>query len=194
MIIRSTIALLYCLIITIGTAQKIKMNVLMGTEKIGEINAEKKIKDKKVTYTMSSTVEAKLFVTVQVSTTTNTYWYNGMLTNSRAMRTSNMPGQAQTVVLALAGKQYNITRNSEKLKQAYPIKLCVTNLYFYEPVKDTTVFSEIQGVYLPIIKTDAHQYQIVQPNNKKETYTYINGKLLKIETIIAGKNVVFLVV
>jgi len=165
----------------------------MEDKKIGEINAEKKIEGKSAEYSMSSTVEATMMFKVQVSSVTKTYWYNDMLTISRATRTSNMPGQDQTTALQLKGKNYEVTKNDAQSQASYPIKLCVTNLYFQEPVKDTAAFSEIQAIYLPIKTLGNHRYQITQPNGKSDIYSYINGKLQKIESLIVGKNVTFIV-
>lgn len=174
-------------------AQKIRMEVMMGDKKIGEINAEKKINGKAVQYEMSSHVEATMMVTVKVSNITKSYWYNGMLTNSRATRESNMPGQDQVTTVELKGTKYAVTINKKETPEAYPIKLCVTCLYYQEPVKDTLVYSEMQGMYIPVKDLGNHQYQLSQPKGKKDIYSYANGKLTKIETIIAGKNVVFVV-
>ena len=174
-------------------AQKIKMDVMMGDKKIGEINAEKKTNGKAVQYEMSSQVEATMMVTVKISNVTKSYWYDGMLTNSRATRISNMPGQDQVTVTELKGSHYVITIKKKQTTEAYPVRLCVTNLYFQEPVKDVTVYSEMQGQYLPIKDLGNHRYQLTQPNKKKDVYTYLNGKLLKIETVAAGKDVVFMV-
>ena len=174
-------------------AQKIKMDVMMGDKKIGEINAEKKTNGKAVQYEMSSQVEATMMVTVKISNVTKSYWYDGMLTNSRATRISNMPGQDQVTVTELKGSNYVITIKKKQTIEAYPVRLCVTNLYFQEPVKDVTVYSEMQGQYLPIKDLGNHRYQLTQPNKKKDVYTYLNGKLLKIETVAAGKDVVFMV-
>ncbi len=169
------------------------MDVMMGEKKIGEINAEKKTTGKAIHYEMTSHVEASMVVTVKVTNNTKSFWYNGLLTNSRATRESNMPGQDQVTTVELKGSKYAVTINKKETAEAYPIKFCVTCLYYQEPVKDTTVYSEMQGMYLPIKNLGNNQYELSQPKGKKDIYSYVNGKLLKIETIIAGKNVVFMV-
>ncbi|MEO7311010.1 MAG: DUF6134 family protein [Chitinophagaceae bacterium] len=176
-----------------AVAQKIKMEVMMGEKKIGEINAEKVTKDKAAEYSMKSDVKTTMVFTVMVNIVTKTYWYDGNLTVSRAIRTSNMPGQDENTGLEIKGKQYQLTKNGKISQMDYPINLCVTNLYFQEPIKDTAAFSEIQGMYLTITNLGNHQYQVKQPNGKKNIYFYVNGKLQKIETVVAGNNVVFLV-
>ena len=174
-------------------AQKIQMDVMMGDKKIGEIKAEKTAKGKNVQYNMTSDVEASMMVTVTVSSTTKSYWYNSQLTNSRATRTSNMPGQNQVTTLDLQGKEYVVAKNDVVSKAPYPVRVTITTLYFQEPLKDTAAFSEIQGLYLPVTSLGNHRYQISQPNGKKDIYVYENGKLQKIETVIVGKNVEFVV-
>ena len=169
------------------------MEVMMGEKKIGEINAEKKTTGKAVQYEMTSHVEAAMVVTVKVTNTTKSYWYNGMLTNSRATRESNMPGQDQVTTVELKGSKYAVTINKKEKSETYPIKFCVTCLYYQEPVKDTTVYSEMQGMHLSIKDLGNHQYELSQPKGKKDIYSYVNGKLQKIESIVAGKNVVFIV-
>lgn len=176
-----------------SVAQKIKMEIVMGDKKVGEINAEKITNGKSAQYDMNSHVQASMMITVKVDIVSKSYWYNGMLTNSRATRNSNMPGQDQVTVVELKGKEYLVTRNNAKTYEPYPVRLTVTNLYFQEPVKDTAVFSEIQGMYLLITHLGNHRYQLNQPKGKKDIYVYQNDKLQKIETIIAGKNVVFMV-
>ncbi len=174
-------------------SQKIRMEVMMGDKKIGEINAEKKINGKAVQYEMSSQVEATMMIVVKVSNVTKSYWYDGMLTNSRATRVSNMPGQDLVTTTELRGAKYLVTSNKKESSQAYPVKLCVTCLYFQEPVQETSVFSEMQGVYLPVKDLGNHRYELTQPNKKKDVYVYQNGKLKQVETVTAGKNVVFVV-
>ncbi len=193
MILKSVFVTLLLSIALFSFTQKMQMDVLMGDKKIGEINTLKKTKGKTVQYEMTSQVEAIMLVTVQVASHTKSYWYNGLLTNSRATRESNMPGQNQVTTVALKGNKYTVTINEKETPEAYPIKICVTNLYYQEPVKDTTVYSEIQGKYLPIKNLGNHQYELSQPKGKKDLYSYFNSKLIKIETIIAGKNVVFMV-
>ena len=188
------VAIVFLLTVShISFAQKIHMDVLMGDEKIGYIDAEKKTKGSNVQYEMTSNVEATMIITVKVNTTTNTWWYDGTLTVSHATRTSNVPGQSLNTSVNLKGDVYQVKRNSKETTQSVPVKFCVTNMYFQEPVKEETVFSEMQGSYLNLIHQPNHKYDVIQPNGKKESYSYVDGKLQKIESVIAGKNVVFLV-
>jgi len=172
-------------------AQKIELDVLMGDKKIGEIKTEKKAKGKTASYTLSSTVDVTMLFKVQVTTLASNTFTNGLLTTSQANRKSNMQTENKTTATIWKAKAYEINRDNVIATLTEPVKYCVTNLYFEEPVNQQNAFSEIQALQLPIKSLGNHEYEISQPGGKKDVYTYVNGKLQKVMTVIAMKQVEF---
>lgn len=174
--------------------QTMHLDVMLGSKKIGDINATATKEGKDIFYEMTSKVQVKIMLDVLVESKTNAMFKDGKLLSSKAFRRTNMASENKETMVKWNGKKYEITRTNEKpITLSTPIYYCVTDLYYREPIGQAQVFSEAQGMYLPLTTLPNHQYQLQVNDNKKDVYSYLNGKLTQVETTIAMRTVLFVV-
>lgn len=175
-------------------AQTVHLDVMMDNSPCGEINVIAKKQGKQTEYEMSSNVKVKMLFEITMEGKTSDVFKDGKLFSSCAKRTSSIGSENKETKLLWDGKKYNITKGSdEPTTFITPITYCLTHLYFNEPIGISQVFSEMQATLLPLINLQNHQYQLLVNDSKKDVYTYAKGKLVKVETLMAMKKVVYLV-
>jgi len=183
----------FAIIHAISFGQHIHLDVMMDDKKVGDIEAIKTVKGKSATYELTSNVEATIIFKIKVDAVTKTQFKNGVLEHSTANRTTNIGKENKATTVDINGKQYLIHKGDDTSSIAGPIKFCISNLYFEEPLKLAAAFSEVQALNIPLTDLGSHRYQINQPNGNKDFYVYEKGKLKSIETTIAMKKVFFVV-
>ncbi len=175
-------------------AQNVHLDVMMDDAKCGEINVTAQKHGKQTEYEMTSNVKVKMIFEVTMEGKTTDVFKDGKLFSSNAKRVSSIGSENKETTLIWDGKKYNITKsNDDPSTVSTPITYCLTDLYFKEPVGISQVFSEMQGTYLPLTSLQNHQYQLQVNDSKKDVYTYANGKLVKVETVMAMKKVMYVV-
>lgn len=175
-------------------AQTIHLDVMMDDTKCGDINVIAKKQGLQTEYEMTSNVKVKMIFEITMEGKTNDVFKDGKLFSGNAKRVSSIGSENKETKILWDGKKYTITKSSnDPSTVATPITYCLTDLYFREPIGISQVFSEMQGTYLPLTNLQNHQYQLQVNDSKKDTYTYTNGKLVKVETVMAMKKVMYLV-
>lgn len=175
-------------------AQTVHLDVMMDNDKCGEISVFAKKQGKQTEYEMTSNVKVRMIFEITMEGKTNDVFKDGKLFSSNAKRTSSIGSENKETKLLWDGKKYNITKSSDSPSTVTtPITYCLTDLYFKEPIGVSQVFSEMQGTFLPLTNLQNHQYQLQVNDSKKDVYTYANGKLVKVETVMAMKKIVYLV-
>lgn len=175
-------------------AQSIHLDVMMDNEKAGDIQVNAKKQGRQTEYEMTSNVKVKMIFEVTMEGKTTDVLRDGKLFSSHAKRTSSIGSENKETTTIWDGKKYNITKsNDDPTTLPTLISFCLTDLYFKEPLGISQVFSEMQGVYLPLTVLQNHQYQLQVNDSKKDVYTYANGKLVKVETVMAMKKITYVV-
>lgn len=175
-------------------AQTVHLDVMMDDAKCGEINIIAKKQGKQLEYEMTSNVKVKMIFEVTMEGKTTDIFKDGKLFSSNAKRVSSIGSENKETKLLWDGKKYNITKSNDDASiVSTPITYCLTDLYFKEPTGISQVFSEMQGTYLPLTNLQNHQFQLQVNDSKKDVYTYANGKLVKVETVMAMKKIVYVV-
>jgi hypothetical protein len=175
-------------------AQTVHLDVMMDDAKCGDINVTAKKQGKQTEYEMTSNVKVKMLFEITMEGKTTDVFKDGKLFSSNAKRVSSIGSENKETKIAWDGKKYNIIKSSDDPSSIESlITYCLTDLYFKEPIGISQVFSEMQGTYLPLTNLQNHQYQLQVTDSKKDVYTYANGKLVKVETVMAMKKVMYVV-
>jgi hypothetical protein len=188
------IAMILAFPLSLLLAQTIHLDVMMDDTKCGDINVVAKKQSKQTEYEMTSNVKVKMLFEITMAGKTNDVFKDGKLFSSNAKRVSSIGSENKETKILWDGKKYTITKSSDDPSTVTtPITFCLTDLYFKEPTGVSQVFSEMQGIYLPLTNLQNNQYQLQVNDSKKDIYTYANGKLVKVETVMAMKKVMYVV-
>lgn len=171
-----------------------KFDVLMNGDLIGTLTATKNTTGKKVVKNLSNTTKTKVFLlSIHVESEIYASYENDILTGSFAYRHVNRGAEnIETTVKLLPDKRYKVAKNGvEKFLPSDAIRYTVVDLYFKEPKGLTSVFSNTHGDFIKMASISPNQYEITLPDGKKNIFTYLNGKLMKVEAPVAVGNIVF---
>jgi hypothetical protein len=172
---------------TITSAQntKIQFDVFLKNKPIGKLTATEVSSGGQTIRDVRSDSEAKIFMfSVHVETDTKVISEGSMLKDGVAYRHSNRgPNDIHASTTRIAPKKYECNRNGTKtLFEQKEITFSITDLFFSEPVGRSEIYSNIFTQMVPLKILGNGRYQVTNPENKIATYTYANGKLVKIES------------
>lgn len=105
-----------------------------------------------------------------------------ILVSANAKRTSGKDGDNKYSITKRDGKSYSINHNGERsVLNNTDIIHTVAELYFFEPHHITSIFSELQGAFLPLRSLGDGLYELTLPEGKKNVYKYEKGTLVQVE-------------
>ncbi len=163
-----------------GYAQKLKYDVVLFGNKIGETIIEQKDSGGIRRYILSSHSEAKVLFTDKKSSMIANVLYDkeGKLFFSYF---EHIKEDEKILTQARWDKtKLLIDRNGKKTEIAKPVNNSVLELYFTEPKKTIEVFSERLGRVYSLIREAEGVYDAVI-DGVTNIYTYKNGKLIELE-------------
>ncbi len=172
---------------------QVDFDVFFKDEKIGTLRATETVHADESVKELKSETEAKLlFISFHFESDVTTINKNNVLISGTAFRESNHgPGNIQAKVTKTGISQYERTQNgvSEKFRHP-PIKFCVIDLYFREPVGIKKIFSNMYTQMLSIKKLGGGKYLLSTPDNNTSIYIYDKKKLVRIELATKVGNVI----
>lgn len=188
-------SLLVCFLLSVTSAftqkQETTFDVIFRGEKIGVLNAqETKSKSKAYKELTVDTKSTFLFIPVHMESEIRITQKRGILIEGTAYRNANRGSSDVNATIRKVGfRLYERERNGVKDKiRTKPIRFCVVDLYFKEPLKVNEVFSNMYVEMLQLKRIDTGKYQLITPDNNNSIYTYTNGKLVSIEAdTLVGK-------
>ena len=122
-------------------------------------------------------VEVKIIFTYRVRYVQNSTYRNGELLKS-SLQTYKKGRINSSTELIRHGKGYMLVKDGDTTYVDTHIKYSGSLLYFHEPVGVDNMYYEINGEKKPIAQTRSNTYQIVDPENGRESvYEYENGVL-----------------
>jgi hypothetical protein len=182
-----TSAVLLFSIVTSSAAQQIEITfeVILKDQKIGKVRATETKTGTHITRDVKSESDAKVLAfSVHLETETKVVNGEEILVEGIAYRhASRGPEDIHAKTKRMSTKKYERERNGKKtMFENEDITFCVADLFFKEPVHLQKVYSNMHAEMLPIKSLGKGKYQVTAPDKKITMYTYLNGKLMTIES------------
>ena len=173
----TTVLLLWCLT---SFSQKIKFDVYLFSNKIGETVVERRDSAGQKIYTLRSITDAKvLFMEKKsVMSTDVRYDRDGKLLSSFFQNIKNDERFYTSSVRD--GTRYLINKDGEKTVVPAPITYSSIMLYFSEPTDMQRVYSERVGEFFQMVRQPDGTY-LASLDGHYASYTYQAGKLVELE-------------
>ncbi|WP_194507761.1 DUF6134 family protein [Psychroserpens luteus] len=176
--------------------EKIYFDIVRNNKVIGSLKATRTIKDSKIHYQSSTTIETKIIKDIRVNYKYDVTFEAELLEKSNVNITVNENPHAKTVTeweddsyqVVKNGKNENIINDS--------ISYSTVQMYFKEPVNINTCYSEQNGSFNTIIAMGNHTYKKVNSKENENIYYYdmgilkkatIDGGLIKFEIVASNK-------
>ncbi len=181
--------LLSCMILEVA-AQTHSYEIRYGSHVIGNIIAVQKVAGTTRKIAIQSNVDMKPLAKFNLNIDCD--YDNNVLVLANAKRTTGKEGDNKYSITKRDGKNYSINHNGEQsVLNNTDIVHTVSELYFFEPHHITSIFSELQGAFLPLKSLGNGLYELTLPEGKKNVYKYEKGTLVQVEIPQAfGKAVV----
>jgi hypothetical protein len=145
---------------------------LLGQLKVSSIQADTTTK-----IAVVSQFKIKMLITIDVKYTLQSFYRNGeLVSNSIKMyRNDELHSFAKTTKV---GSQYKFTKDETESIYDKRISFSESLLYFNEPIKIKTIYSEFDGIEKTIIESTNGHYKIRNPlNGNVSEYFYEKGTL-----------------
>lgn len=161
-----------------------------GDRKIGTLVAIMISDGKKKVYRLETHVDVKMVFSVKADVVVRNTFIDEILSEASAKRVVNNSLKLNNTILR-HGEEYRMTtKDQETLTHQGVIRKCVSQLYFEEPLNQTSLFSEAFLEYMPLVKAGKSTYELKLPDGKINQYTYSEGlcKFVTIETQLSSVN------
>lgn len=162
--------------VKMASAQTQQYQIVFGNRPVGFVNA----KQTQSGSTRNITIKSEFHIIGSITTQLDVQFAGNTLEQARNVR--NKSGTDEITTTQHAGKQYTV--NHDNAKSVIPeasIMHCVSELYFTEPVRITSIFSEAQGQVLALKSLGDSRYELTLPDGKRNVYRYEKGKLVEVE-------------
>ena len=151
-------------------------------EQVGDLKITRTIKDTITRIDMVSQIKIKLLITTSVKCDLTTVYHNNELYSNSVVtyRNNSVSSVAKTLKM---GSYYQFVKDGAKT--TYPDKIVYSEsmLYFQEPAKLSSLYSEFDGVAKSVVEKEASYYQVKNPiNGNVSEYLYKNN-ILSVATI-----------
>jgi len=155
-------------------ARNLTYGLFDGDKRVGEVNI-RRVEDGKVIK-----LESEGIVTVRFILSFRIYSYYRVWTDDHGMLSSHVKGMRDDTVTGEStgyryGGEYITIVDDEIVKTSMPVTTSLLQLYYEEPEGLTEIFSEKEGLYLPIENLGDHRYKLTTFSGRPTLYTYENG-------------------
>lgn len=160
---------------TLISKEYLNYSITKDDKTIGNIRIERSLKDDITEYLFESRAQVKILYSIEIYDKMGATFKQNILQQAKLYRTMN--GKVKVNNTAIwNGNFYNLSDKDGAngfLQQS--ISCSTASLYFNEPGKIKSVFSEKFQKMVPIQKIDSKRYRINLPNGNTTIYTYNSG-------------------
>ena len=155
--------------------------IKLNEKVIGRLTFSRKISGQDVFLKMSSNVKTRFFFGVDIKTSDQSHFSNGLLINSQVYRSVNGK-EKENKKTCLVNNKYQIRSGSKISRIDRTINYNMMMLYYEEPLKLSQVYSDNFQQFLSIKPLVGHVYRIELPDGSYNDYHFQNGicKLVEI--------------
>ena len=171
--------------------QESTFKIFKGNSEVGSIQAYRTSHGGRTSYVIVSHAEIQMVWKQVVRTTMYTEYEDGLV--KKCLATVNLNGN-------MRDSSYLSIRKGEKWAYVHPrpaFRMHSTNdwttarMYYEEPVGRTSILVESVLQECPIRRTGPGKYEVTLPNNDRNRYTYVNGRLMEVQVDRLLINLVF---
>jgi len=172
--------LFFCWSFPVGLTQTIVFDVMDDADTVGLMKVKRSTEGGKTVLKSDGLITVSLIWTFELHNLYEASFEEGQLVSNkiRNSRNDDLSGQADG---HLSEERYLNTVDGEKRSVPAPIDFILLSLYFEEPLGRTRIYSERQGVYLPIKSLGNHRYELTTYADRPAIYTYVNGRCQQID-------------
>lgn len=162
-----------------------RFSIFLKDKVIGELIATEERKGTEIIHDILSKTDAKVMVfTVHVESDMKIKKGNGVMVEGTAYRlASRGAADVHANTVRLGPNQYQSVRNGEKKTFTQEdITFCVADLFFKEPKGLSQLYSNMYAQMLKLKSLGGGRYEVQTPDGKNTVYTYVNGKLMQMDS------------
>ena len=172
--------LLLCMMVD-GAAQEVRFTILQGGDPVGHIRASRSVSGVQTSYFITSSTELWMIWKQKVRTSMSAEYSGGHLASSQySMVLNNKMRDSSSMSSTSTGKWAYVHPNA-----AVPYKSSAqwstARMYFDEPIGQTLVMVESVLRDCPIRHIGPGIYELTLPNNDRNRYTYVGGRLMEVK-------------
>lgn len=168
-------------------AQKLKYNVKLKNDIVGQMQAERTTGSKSK-IRIDSHISLQLVLKLELEYFMESVYEKGVLILSQTIQKANGKEHANTTT-SKEKEGYKVT--TQKSNTVFPrseIRYNLCRMYFEEPAGIHEVWSDTYGTMLKIRPTGKGRYELALPDGKHNYYTYYKGICTLVETeLMIGK-------
>ncbi|MEL7342079.1 MAG: DUF6134 family protein, partial [Bacteroidota bacterium] len=178
---KNLLLLVFCGLLP-GTAlsQNLYFDVMDDEDTVGYMKVWRYTEGEKNILKSDGLIEVSLIWTLSLRNQYQADFRQGQLVSNtiRNSRNDDLSAQADG---QLSEERYVNVVDGERRIEAAPIDYVLLSMYFEEPFGRTRVYSERQGVYLPLKALGNHRYELTTYAGRPAIYTYKNGRCVSIK-------------
>lgn len=154
--------------------------IYRGEDKIGSVVAIS-IKDgAKQVYRIETHVDVRVVFSFKADIIVRNTFVNEVMTEASARRVLNGTVKINNAIEKQSGRYQMVDKDRDTTYYKGLISNCVSQLYFKEPVNQTSVFSEAFLEHIPLIKNTTDIYELRMPDGHINHYFYKNGECIEV--------------
>jgi hypothetical protein len=161
-------------------SQKLEYAIVWKGDSIGYILIKRALTDSTDYHNVRSVSRFRVIFSFTTGYSGETFFKNDQLIKSSLINTMNDDVDGSALVEWL-NDEYLMIIDGKRTTWNEPVKSTVGLLYFQEPKDLNKIFSERHGRYLRIEDKGNGSYVLTKPDDRINTYTYKNGRCVKVE-------------
>ena len=173
--------LLSVLIFNSSFSQKLKFDIFLFGNKIGQTIVERTVKnDSIISYSLRSNSQAHIFfITRKIALHYDILYKQGRLFSSYSKSTRN--DEVQVTTIMWLGNKYLMKRQDGTFNINTVVDCSTVKLFFAEPCNTSRIFSERMGEFRSLKKAKEGVYEAAMQDGLTYFYRYKNGVLYELE-------------
>ena len=160
---------------------KLSFEIYRKSNQIGKIEVEKQLYKDRTRYEISTSIDTRVLLKIQVEAKEISEFVDGVLTYSSVFRKVNNKVKSDHKVVLDNGTYKMISDGDEEELDIDKIYQNLVTLYFQEPDTLHNVYCDNDGALAEIIKIKPNTYRVEISPGKFNIYHYQNGKCVSIE-------------
>ena len=163
--------------LTSQAQSKLEYDILFHGISVGKLTTEKQTRNQTTSYKLVSDAKFHVFLSYTVHFELSARFKNNILNLSRVKNIVN--GNEKNSIRIVKNSEQEYIFSSKKIQHKLNLKhpeqkfdFSVAKLYFEEPKNREYIFSEKNGMFLKVHKTDQHSYKLKLPDHTSSVYHF----------------------
>jgi len=173
------------------TAQELRFNIFKGDTEVGSIRALRSVKAGRTSYMIVSQAELTLLWKQVVHTRMQAEYEAGLLRGCHSSVTLNGTLRDSSYLSMHQGERWAYVHPRTPYRLHSSNTWTTARMYYEEPIGRSSILVESVLQDCPIRRTGPGRYEVTLPNNDRNRYTYVNGKLMEVHVDRLLINLVF---